>query len=220
VNDAPITVVLIDDHAPTRAGVRMALEPAGFEVVAEAATASEGVTAALGCHPALCLVDLFLPGDGIQAVREIAAELPETEIVMLTIAEDEEHLLAALQAGAQGYLLKTTAADRLPEVLRHVIDGEVALPRAMVGTIVHELRERRVSKRRALLRHSRTDASVSLTPREHEVLSLLAEDLPTGEIAHRLDISPVTVRRHVSALFAKAAAGDRKTLLSLARRVP
>lgn len=220
MNGEPVSVVLVLDHAPTRAGVRMALEPHGFEVLAEAASGEEGVAAARRLRPALCLIDLFAQDDAIRAVRDVASELPETAIVMLTADDDDEHLIDALRAGAQGYLLTSTVADRLPEVLRHVLEGEVALPRSMVSRLVRELRDRRGGSRRALLRHAETDAPVPLTPREQEVLVLLGEGLPTGEIARRLEISPVTVRRHVSALLEKAAASDRRSLLGLARRRP
>ena len=123
-------VVLADDHAPTRAGVRLALEHSEFGVVAEATTAAEAVSAALRHRPDVCLLDIYMPGGGIEAAGEIRERASrDTALVMLTASDSDDDLFAALRAGATGYLPKTTAADRLAPALRGVLAGEAALPR-------------------------------------------------------------------------------------------
>lgn len=204
-------VVLADDHAPTRAGVREALEAGGFTVVAELAAADPAVAAALEHRPELCLLDIHMPGDGIEAARAIHAQLPATAIVMLTVSESDEDLMRALRAGAVGYLLKGTNPDRLPDALRGVLAGEAAIPRTLVAKLVKEIRVD--GTRRSPIGPN----GVTLTDREWQVLDLLAERRSTLEIANTLDISAVTVRRHVSGLLAKLGVADREAAVEAAR---
>ena len=121
-------VVIADDHAPTRSDVREVLEQAGMEVVAEASDGAGAIEAALRERPDVCLLDVSMPHDGLVAAEEIARALPETRVVMLTVSESEEHVLAAISAGASGYLLKQTDPTRLPLVLRAVAAGEPVFP--------------------------------------------------------------------------------------------
>jgi DNA-binding NarL/FixJ family response regulator len=207
----PLTVVIADDHAATRAGVRASLEGHGFSVVAAAADADAAVEAALAARADVCLLDIHMPGNGIAAAAEIARELPDAAIVMLTVSRDDEDLFAALKAGASGYLLKDMDPDRLPAALRGVVAGEAALPRTLVARLVREFRaaERRPSLPIIRRRGAR------LTSREWEVLELLREQLPTAAIAERLELSPVTVRRHVSSILAKLRVPDRRAMQRL-----
>ena len=197
-------VVLADDHPPTRAGVRLALESGGFEVCAESPDGPGAVDAALAERPDICLLDINMPGSGIDAAAEISRLLPDTAVVMLTVSRDDADLFDALRAGARGYLLKDTDPDRLPDALRGVLHGEAALPRALTARLIEEFRHR--SRRRLRIR-SRPD--VELTDREWEVLEALHEGMNTGAIAERLGISAVTVRRHVSETLRKLGAPDR-----------
>ena len=123
-------VLIADDHAPTRDDVRRVLGRDGrFEVCAEAADAAGAVQAALREQPDICLIDLGMPGNGMSAVWEIAARMPETKIVILTVSDQEDNLFAALRAGAIGYLPKTMSLDRLPDMLRRRLSrrgGDVA----------------------------------------------------------------------------------------------
>jgi DNA-binding NarL/FixJ family response regulator len=186
-------------------------------VCAEAADAPGAVDAALRHHPDACLLDIHMPGSGIRAAAEITAQLPETAIVMLTVSRDDADLFDALRAGAAGYLLKDTDPERLPHALRGVMAGEAALPRNLVARLMEEFRARD-SRRRLPLGGGR---GVQLTSREWEVLELLCENLTTGEIARRLGIADVTVRRHVGAILGKLRVGTRKdavALLDKARR--
>jgi DNA-binding NarL/FixJ family response regulator len=207
----PLRALVADDHAPTRAGVRAALEAGDFVVVAEAANAEDAVAAALRERPDVCLVDINMPGNGIAAAAEIGEQLPDVRIVMLTASRDDDDLFAALKVGASGYLLKDISPERLPAALRGVLAGEAALPRTLMARVLEEFR---AAERHPLPRFLKR-RGVELTSREWEVLELLREELSTAEIAARLDISPVTVRRHVSAILAKLRVPDRKAMARL-----
>jgi DNA-binding NarL/FixJ family response regulator len=211
-----LRVLVADDHPPTRAGVRLALVDQGFTVCAEAADADGAVAAALREAPDVCLLDIRMPGGGIAAAAEIAARLPETVIVMLTVSRDDADLFDALRAGASGYLLKDIDPARLPIALRGVMAGEVALPRQLVARLVEEFEGR--SRRRFRLVAGPGDRA-SLTRREWDVLELLHDGYTTREIAERLSISDVTVRRHASAIVRKLRVRDRREALRLLERV-
>jgi DNA-binding NarL/FixJ family response regulator len=213
VNARRPTVVLADDHAATRLGVRMSLEDGGFNVVAEADGAAAAVDAAVRERPDLCLLDVYMPGGGITAAAEISARVPDTRIVMLTASADDEDLFAAVQAGAVGYLLKDTDPERLPLALRGVLAGEAALPRRLVARMIDEFRVRGDTRHGANLH----GFDAELTQREREVLEHLGEGRSTAEIADDLDISPVTVRRHVGEVVRKLGVPDREAAARLLR---
>ena len=207
----PLRALVADDHAPTRAGVRDALEADDFVVVAEAATAEAAVEAARRERPDVCLLDIHMPGGGIAAAGEIGEHLPGSRIVMLTASRDDADLFAALKAGASGYLLKDINPERLPAALRGVLAGEAALPRTLVARVLEEFRS---AERRPVVPFLKR-RGVELTDREWEVLELLREELSTAQIADRLGVSPVTVRRHVSAILGKLRVPDRKAMARL-----
>ena len=196
-------VVVADDHPPTRAGVRLSLEEAGFEVCAEAAHASAAVDACLEHKPDVALLDIHMPGNGIAAASRIAAALPETAVVMLTVSRDDTDLFEALRAGARGYLLKDIDPARLGPALQGVLDGEAALPRNLVTRLMAEFRTRDERPRRA------QGPLATLTSREWETLDLMRQGLSTAQIAERLFVSPVTVRTHVSAILRKLQVSNR-----------
>lgn len=198
------TVVLADDHPAIRLGVRMALLAGGLRVLAEASDCDGAVKAVLRERPDVCLLDIFMPGGGIQAAAAVAALAPQTAIVMLTVSQDTEHLLGALRAGAVGYLPKDMPPDRLPAALRGVLAGETALPRALVGPVLGKLRELPGGTSSA-----RQTAGLGLTGREDEIMRLLRSGLRTADIGRTLSLSPVTVRRHISAAVAKLGVADR-----------
>jgi DNA-binding NarL/FixJ family response regulator len=212
---AAIRVLVADDHPPTRAGVRAALEQHGeFTVCAEAPDGDSAVEAARRERPNVCLLDINMPGDGIRAAETISRELPDTAVVMLTVSRADEDLFDALRAGASGYLLKDIDPARLPHALQGVLEGEAALPRHLVTLLIEEFRERRRRRRIPLVGRR----SVELTDREWEVLDLMRDGLPTEEIAARLFISPVTVRSHVSAILRKLQVPSREDALKLLER--
>jgi two-component system nitrate/nitrite response regulator NarL len=205
-----LSVVVADPHAPTRAGIAMALGGGGFEVVAEAATAEAALEAAFRACPDFCLIDADLDGAFV-ATQLMASEIPGTSVVILAATVDDERLFAALRAGAQGYLLKDMDAGRLPHALRGVTAGEAALPRALVARLIEELRGR--SRRRASAPID--ELGVVLTDREWDVAEMLRVGRSTKEIAGQLAISPVTVRRHVSELLRKLEAPDRASAVRM-----
>jgi DNA-binding NarL/FixJ family response regulator len=209
-----VRVLVADDHPPMRAGVRLALADHGFAVCAEAADAQGAVAQAVRAVPDVCLLDIHMPGGGIAAAAEIAERVPATTIVMLTVSRHDGDLFDALRAGASGYLLKDIDPARLPAALHGVMAGEVTLPRQLVGRLVEEFEGR--SRRR--IRFIGSGDHPALTEREWEVLELLHDGLTTREIADRLNISDVTVRRHTSAIVRKLRVRDRREALRLLER--
>ena len=206
-----LTVLIADDHAPTRAGVRGALGDGGFAVVAEANRADAAVDGALRERPDVCVLDINMPGSGIAAAARITEQLPDTAVVMLTVSREDEDLFASLRAGALGYLLKDMDPRRLAAALRGVLSGEAALPRTLVARVIGEFR---AAERRPSLPLVRRRGA-KLTAREWEVLELLREQLTTAQIAHRLGLADVTVRRHVSSILAKLRVPDRRAMARL-----
>jgi DNA-binding NarL/FixJ family response regulator len=206
--------VIADDHAMARSGVRQTLVEADFDVVGEASDAPSAVELAERERPDLCLLDVHMPGSGIRAASEIVERLPETAVVMLTVSRNDEDLFDALRAGAAGYLLKDTDPQRLPHALRGVLAGEAAVPRALVTRVIDEFRTR--GRRRRVPLPGRR--GIELSSREWEVLDLLREGCTTAEIARRLFVSPVTVRRHVSAVLRKLDVSDRAAAVEMLER--
>lgn len=203
MSEAP-SVVIADDHPVIRLGVRMALVRGGFRVLAEAADGPHAVDAVVAQRPDVCLLDIYMPGGGIEAAERIAEAAPATKIVMLTVSTSTDDVLAALRAGAIGYLPKDTIPDRLPAALCGVLRGEAALPRRMVGSVVSQLRD----LTETVVRPLRVEG-VELTARESEILRMLRAGRSTLEISDILSLSPITVRRHISAAVAKLGVADR-----------
>lgn len=208
-------VLLADDHVPARAGIRRALEPHGLRVVAEAATATDAVRLALAHRPDVCVLSVRLPGGGIEALRLIKQSLPDTKVVIMTSSARDEELFGSLRAGADGYLLMSTSASRLPHAILGVLQGEAALPRMLTARLILEFRQRG-SRRRLTLPEAGQEAE--LTAREFEVLEQLRKHEPTAEIAGRLGISEVTVRRHVSSLLKKLGVPNRRAAIEMLER--
>jgi DNA-binding NarL/FixJ family response regulator len=208
-----IRVVIADDHPPTRAGVARALEGEGFLICAEAPDGATAVTESLRHRPDVCLLDIHMPGNGVEAAAEITSQLPETSVIMLTVSRNDDDLFDALRAGASGYLLKDMNPERLPDAIRGVLSGEAAMPRSLVAHLIEEFRER--GRRKRLFLHRRQ--AVDLTSREWEVLELMRQGLSTAEIATRLFITKATVRTHIAAVLRKLHASDRKEALNLLR---
>jgi DNA-binding NarL/FixJ family response regulator len=210
-----LSVLIADDHAPTREDVRRALGRAGgFEVCAEAADAAEAVHAAIRERPQVCLLDIRMPGSGVGAAWEIKARLPETKIVMLTVSEADSDLFAALRAGADGYLLKTMDLGRLPHALRGVLNGQAPIHRALVSRILESIQIHEPRRRQLV---PSDELASRLTSREWEVLELLAQGRSTSEIARELVLSKSAVRVHIASLVKKLAVADRSAAAALFR---
>lgn len=202
-------VVLVVAKSPaTRAGIRLALEPA-LECV-EARNVEEAIALASSAHPVVCLVSSD-PEHEEAMVADLSRGIPATHIVLLTPELRDDRLLAAVRAGAVGYLSQKLDPERLPFVVEGVMRGEAAIPRALVTRLVDELRERR--RRRQMLIQSR--GLVDLTTREWEVLELLRHGASTRDIARTLSIADVTVRRHVGTLLHKLDVDNRSAAVAL-----
>jgi len=208
----PARVVVADDHAPTRSRIRQALEHDGVEVVGEAATAGEAVSLVLARQPGVALLDIHMPGNGIKAAQEISRSASSTAVVMLTQSNEDDDLFDSLRAGAVGYVLKDGDPALLAGSLRRVLAGEAAMSPALVARIMDEFR---APTRPRFLR--RTAAAARLSPREWEVMELLAQGLPTDEVARRLSLSQTTVRVHVSGVVKKLRVKDRESAFQLLR---
>lgn len=195
--ERPLHVLLVDDHEVVRQGLAalLARRPA-FQVVAEAGTMAEAMAAARRFKPDLVVMDVRLPdGTGIEACRDIRAEMPETRVVMLTSYPDEEAVLAAILAGASGYLLKQIRGRDLVAALESVGRGESLLDPAVTEKVLERIR--RVAS------GSASDELADLTPQERKILMLVAEGKTNREIAAEVFLSDKTVKNYVSSILSK-----------------
>ena len=212
----PWRVLIADDHLPTRDDIRRALDgDRRFEVAREVADAPEAVRSALREKPDVCLVDLRMPGDGLAAIWEITARLPEVKIVVLTVSDDDADLFGALRAGVDGYLLKTMNFNRLPDELESVCSGEAAIQRTLIARVLERFRQRQARWRQDAGREA---GWRRLTSREWEVLELLAQGRSTAEIAERLVLTRSAVRVHISSIVRKLGVSGRAAAADLFRR--
>lgn len=205
-----VRVLLAEPDAPTRAGIRFALEDAGLEVCAEPLDARSATESAVRERPDVCLVDEGLRGGALVAVDAIYKRVPETKLIMLTEAEEPKSLLPSIRAGAVGYVRKDLDPTRLPATIHGVMAGEAALSRRLTYLLLESLRTRERGRSAPT-----TPGGPSITDRELEVLELMTEGLRTSEIARQLSISEVTVRRHVSSVVAKLGVEDRAAAIDV-----
>ncbi|EWT05661.1 chemotaxis protein CheY [Intrasporangium chromatireducens Q5-1] len=205
-----LRIVIADDHARIRGRVREALEASGCEVCGEGASAEDAVRLAVEHRPDVALLDIHMPGNGIQAARHIVRTTPEVVVVMLTQSAEDDDLFDSLRAGASGYLLKDTDPTTLADTLRGVLAGEAAMPPRLVARIMDEFRA--PAKRRFA---RRSVAAAKLSAREWEVMQLLGEGLSTEDVARRLYLSATTVRVHVSSVLKKLRVKDRESAFRL-----
>jgi DNA-binding NarL/FixJ family response regulator len=201
-------VVLVDDHPLFRQGLRALLEDLGVTVLAEAADGEAGVAAVLEHRPDVVFMDLQMPGvSGVEATRRLTDVLPEVKILVLTMVDDDQAVVAAIQAGALGYLLKGAGQEEIARALAAVAAGQ--------GVYSPEVARR-------LRRFFAAGASVvqpfpSLSDREREVLGLIAEGASNSDIARRLFLSDKTIRNYVSSIFTKLDVAGRSEAIVLAR---
>ena len=207
----PIRVLVADDYAPMRLGVCAMLREHGFDVCAEAVDAASAVEAALRERPDVCVLDIHMPGDGVAAVKEITAALPDTPVVMLTVSHEDSDFCRAMRAGAAAYVLKDADSEGLSLALHGVLRGEATVPSSFVSRLVGELRERDV--REEVL----SERGIVLTAREEEVLELLCGGRRTTEIAKQLFVSSVTIRTHICSILKKLGVPDREAAIRLVR---
>jgi DNA-binding NarL/FixJ family response regulator len=204
----PDRVLIVDDHPLTRDALTALLTQQGFDVVGTAEDGIEAVAATRRLQPDIVLLDLTMPGmDGLVALPRLRECAPSSEIVVLTASDAEENLLAAIRAGASGYLLKTEPPEQIAAFLRGVARGEAALS----GGVARRLLER--VRAGGGLGGVPEEVTRVLSAREVEVLLLLDERLATDEIAQRLFISEHTVRSHVKSLLKKLGVSSRREAL-------
>lgn len=205
-----IRIVITDDHAMVREGLRtMLAHHPSIEVVAEADTGAAAVSAVERHRPDVILLDIRLPDmSGLDVCRKIRERFPTVHAVMLTVYEDEHYVFEALRAGARGYLLKKVTDDELTRVLKSVCAGEIIVDPSLAGQMA--------------LRSANgvpgSSGQVRLTAREREVLAAMADGLSNAAIAGHLHISEETVKTHVKSLLRKLGALDRTQAVSLALR--
>ncbi len=202
-------VLIADDHGIVRSGIRLLLErQADIQVVAEAGDGVEAFERSLSEHPDLCILDVAMPRmTGLQAAREIKKHLPETHVLMLSMHDDERYLFEALKAGASGYVLKREADQDLVAAIRAVDRGEPFLTNAAERSLV-----------RAWMNDSSTGPREPLTPREEEVVKLIAEAHTNAQIAQVLHLSEKTVESHRGNVLRKLGMRDRVELVRYAIR--
>jgi DNA-binding NarL/FixJ family response regulator len=202
--DAGPSVFIVDDHSFFRAGLRSLLMEHGFPVVGEAPTGEAAMPLIERRHPDIVVMDLSMPGmSGVEATRELRRRFPAIAVLVVTVSAGDMDVLDALEAGAAGYLLKDAGPEEIVRALQAAVDGDTPLSPRVAGMIVE--RARGVA--------GGVDASSrvveELTTRELEVLRLLAQGLDNSEIAKQLYLSPTTVKRHISGVFAKVGAANR-----------
>jgi DNA-binding NarL/FixJ family response regulator len=194
---APIRVVLVDDHAVLRSGLAALLTGAGdIEVVGQAGDGAEALDVVRRTGPDVVVMDLQMPGvDGVEATRRLVADDVECEVVVLTSYSDSARIVAALDAGAVGYLLKDADPEELINGIRAVSRGESPLHPRVARQLLSARAER--------------PATVDLTPREAEVLDLVRQGMANKQIARRLGISERTVKAHLTSVFQRIGVADR-----------
>jgi len=200
--DKPITVLLVDDHAVVRQGVRFFLESQEeFTVVGEAESGETAVKLAAEQIPDVVLMDLVMPEmDGVEATRQVKKISPRSQIVVLTSYHDDEYIFPALQAGAISYILKDIRMEELAEAIRRAAHNEVTLNSRVAARIIQELHG---------VRGAEINPFTELTKREMEVLKLIADGLNNQSIAKQLTITEHTVKGHVSNILSKLQLADR-----------
>jgi two-component system NarL family response regulator len=208
-----VRVVLVDDQQLFRKGVRALLEEeGGFEVVGEAGNGAQAVDTVLATHPDVVLMDVQMPVcTGVEATRQLKAQLPETRVIMLTVSDADDDLFEAIKAGADGYLLKNLKPDELFQMIHGVMAGETPISAPVAGKLLSEFRKRP-------WRETDQSAGSELTQRENEVLQLVASGLSNAEIAARLYIVEGTVKNHLHNILEKLHVQNRVQAAAFAIR--
>jgi len=208
----PISVLLVDDHAMFRAGIRALLEAEGHvEVIGEGASGDEAVDLVRQLKPDVVVMDLSMPGsNGLEATRRIAALELDTHVLVLTVHAEEEYLVPVVEAGASGYLTKTSADTDLLEAIRIVARGQVFLPPKATTLLLKQYKASEADEEAGLK---------DLSTREQEVLALTAEGYSSREIGKKLFISPKTVDTYRSRIMDKLGLNHRSELVRFALKV-
>jgi DNA-binding NarL/FixJ family response regulator len=207
----PIKLLIADDHQLFRDGLKALIMSApDVELVAEASTGSEALQLAATHQPHVALLDIQMPEvNGIEATRRMLAAHPQIKVLMLTMFDDDHSVLAAMRAGARGYVLKGVKREEMLRAIRSVAEGEAIFSPAIAARMADFFGQIQQSPAATLF--------PELTEREREVLSLLAREYKNADIARELFLSPKTVRNHVSNILSKLQAADRAAAAQRAR---
>ena len=210
MTDAPIRVMIVDDHAVVREGLRTFLElQDGMEVVGEAADGAEAVERAIALAPDVILMDLVMPGlDGPGAMRLLRQRVPASRVIVLTSFLDDERLMPAIESGAAGYLLKDVEPAELARAVRGACAGEAVIHPTVAARLLRRLGEERPT--------AAIEEPLDLTRRERQVLELIGAGYSNKRIAFELGIAEKTVKTHVGHLLAKLGVTDRTQAALLA----
>ncbi len=209
-----IQIVIVDDHPLFREGVGATLQQDPFfQVVAEGTSADDALRLAKEHLPDILLLDIAMPGGGLEAARRVAAACPITKIVMLTFSEEEDNVLAALKAGARGYILKGVLGSELRSVLKRIYDGEVFITPMLAASVLVDMVDtgKKTMKDDQLIE--------DLTHREREILERLAEGDTNKVIGSRLGITEKTVKHYMSNILAKLQVKNRVEAALLAQKL-
>ena len=209
-----IHIVIVDDHPLFREGVSATLQQEEtFQVVAEGTNAEDALRLSQDLLPDILLLDIAMPGGGIEAARAVAAACPVTKIVMLTFSEEEDNVLAALKAGAKGYILKGVSGSELRHILKRIYEGEVFITPMLAATVLVEMVDdsKKVSQGAGPLEE--------LTEREHQILALVAEGQTNKAIGAELGITEKTVKHYMSNILAKLQVKNRVEAALLAQKI-
>lgn len=211
MNHEKITVMLVDDHAIVRNGIRAYLEVLpDMEIIAEAESGTQAVKMAEDLAPDVVLMDLKMPEmDGVEATWRVRQVSPRSQIIILTSYHEDSHIFPAIKAGALSYILKNVDPEELAGAIRSAAKGEAILSPKVASRLIGEWRDDRTEGMQDYMQ---------LTEREQEVLALIAEGLSNAEIAARLVISEKTVKSHVSNILSKLHLADRTQVAVFAWR--
>jgi two-component system, NarL family, response regulator DegU len=205
-----ITLLLVDDHQMLRQSLRRSLEEEHFVVLGEASDGEEGVRLAAELRPNVVLMDVSMPEmDGVTATRHITAAVPGVKVVMLTMHPDEDVLAKALAAGAAGYLVKDCSIEEVATTVRQAVANDIDLSSNVARSMLAQVKTLGPNE----------DGADPISPREVEVLQLIADGLSTPEVAGQLYISQKTVKNHLASIYGKLDARDRTQAVITAVRM-
>lgn len=201
MHSEPTSVVVVDDHPLYRDGVIRSLAESGFSVVAQGASADEAYALCAEHHPAIVLLDISMPGGGVDAARRIGSDLRGTRMVMLTVSENNDDIMRALDAGASGYVLKGVSAAELAGIVRSVAEGE--------SYVTPTLAARLLKTMKTFANGARALDEAALTTREEQILWLVADGLSNKEVGRRLHLQEKTVKHYMTNVLQKLQVRNR-----------